>query len=365
MEEKEKIELGVQKFLNGEGTLSEIRLMVKLADTKGMTKKLEEMGYHMYTGAKLSSIIGLKRAVEEYLSSDKPSLTKIAKNNGIGRNVLSRRIKELGYDVINYQNKLKFNNTIFDSIDSEEKAYWLGFIFADGYISSSGNTFEISLKGSDKEHLEKFNKFMEHEDPNHVKINKVKCVNNGTITDRCRWAVQDTHLWKTLNSYGCTPKKSLTLQFPKKSIFKDISLIKHFIRGYWDGDGCISYGNKEHSKAFLAVLGTEDFLTEMKNYLPLKFDYILQSHKTNPLTKILCIQGKNGLELSYYLYNNSKIHLKRKFERYLEYCRLYKELYRELQTKNGEVCDDNPVVNSGIKKSESPYSVEIEPEKSE
>ena len=120
-----------------------------------MTKRLEEMGYHMYTGAKLSSIIGLKNAVEEYLNTEKPSLTKIAKNNGIGRNVLSKRIKELGYDVVNYQNKVKFDNTVFDSIDSEEKAYWLGFIFADGYISSQeGNyNFEISLKGSDKEHL--------------------------------------------------------------------------------------------------------------------------------------------------------------------------------------------------------------------
>ena len=72
-----------------------------------MTKRLEEMGYHMYTGAKLSSIIGLKNAVEEYLNTEKPSLTKIAKNNGIGRNVLSKRIKELGYDVVNYQNKVK------------------------------------------------------------------------------------------------------------------------------------------------------------------------------------------------------------------------------------------------------------------
>lgn len=361
MEEKEKIELGVQKFLNGEGTLSEIRLMVKLKDTKGMTKRLEEMGYHMYTGAKLSSIIGLKNAVEEYLNTEKPSLTKIAKNNGIGRNVLSKRIKELGYDVINYQNKVKFDNTMFDSIDSEEKAYWLGFIFADGYISSQeGNyNFEISLKGSDKEHLQKFNKFMKHEDINHVKMGKVSC--EGVECERCRWGIYDKHLWEVLNSYGCVPKKSLILEFPKESIFKEKSLIKHFIRGYWDGDGCLSWGNKEHTIPCLGVVGTEDFLTSLKNYLPLEYNYSLQGKNSSTTTKQFTVNGKNGMKLAYYLYNNSTIYLQRKYEKYLEYCRLYKELYRELLGKNGEGCDATAVVNSEITKgSESPYSVESE-----
>ena len=69
-------------------------------------------------------------------------------------------LQENGIEVINYQNLTKFNENVFDSIDTEEKAYWLGFIFADGYISLKGNSFELSLKGSDSEHLDKFNKFM-------------------------------------------------------------------------------------------------------------------------------------------------------------------------------------------------------------
>ena len=67
------------------------------------------------------------------------------------------------------------------------------------------------------------------------------------------------------------------------------------------------------------------------------------------------------MKLAYYLYNNSTIYLQRKYEKYLEYCRLYKELYRELLGKNGEGCEANAVVNSEIAKgSESPYSVESE-----
>ena len=51
----------------------------------------------------------------------------------------------------------------FDVIDTEEKAYWLGFIYADGYISSIDKAgFEIALKAEDSNHLHKFNRFMEH-----------------------------------------------------------------------------------------------------------------------------------------------------------------------------------------------------------
>lgn len=119
-------------------------------------------------------------------------------------------------EIINKQNRVKFNEHIFDVIDTEEKAYWLGFIFADGSISSNPikgekkarYVFEISLKGDDSYHLEKFNKFMEY-DGNNVKVSNSKC--GGKLFKRCRWMIANKHLWETLNSYGCVPNKSLTL----------------------------------------------------------------------------------------------------------------------------------------------------------
>ena len=367
---EEKLNLAVEKFLNEEETLGKLKLQLKLPNTKVITERLEELGYRMYSGAKASSVKNLKAAVEEYILeyANNPSITKIATKYKIGRAQLSNRLKELGYEVINHQNKLKFDETIFDSIDTEEKAYWLGFIFADGYISStpleedkkSSYQFELSLKADDSEHLHKFNKFMKHKD-NIVKINDVKC--NGTICKRCRWGVNNKHLWTALNNKGCTPRKSLTLEFPNINIFKDESLIRHFIRGYWDGDGCLSWSDHDHKRPHVSALGTEDFLTEMKKYLPLKFNYILgynDKHK-NTITRVLSVVGRNGYDLAKYLYSNATIYLDRKYEKYLEYCRLYEESYKELSGNIGETPEmDNTEINLEIKESESSYSVEVE-----
>lgn len=294
------------------------------------------------------------------------SLTKMEQKYGISRQTLSRRFKKLGIDIVNKQNELKFDNTVFDSIDNEEKAYWLGFIFADGYISSTNNTFEISLKGSDKEHLDKFNKFMKHKDRNHVKLGKVKC--GESIYDRCRWSITNKHLWNTLNSYGCTPNKSTTLQFPLITIFKYDHLVRHFIRGYFDGDGCFSrYLHKTIVSPHIELLGTPEFLNMIEKYSNI-FGKRGKDKRWKNNTEYVNFSLKEGVAFINYIYKDSKIYLDRKYKLYQFFkqgSRSLQEWNELLQTENGEICDDNPVLSSETKGSEPVYSVEIEPEKSE
>ena len=356
MEINETIELGVQKFLNGEGTVSEISRKLKLDNSKLLYNRLLELGYKASKGIKTSYVIALKRAVDEYILNinNNPSLTKIGEKYGIERHSFSRRLKELGYEVINHQNKLKFNENVFDCINTEEKAYWLGFIWADGYIDSSPldpdkksiYNFELSLKADDVKHLEKFNKFMEHVN-NNVKISNTKC--GKKIYKRCRWFITNKHLWSTLNNLGCTPQKSLTLQFPNESIFESEDLIRHFIRGYWDGDGCLSWCNKEHTIPSISVLGTKDMLEGIKRHIPeLSNRSLFLNDKKNKITKVLSSEHKVAFKVIDYLYSNSTIYLQRKYEIYQIYCRLYEKSYRGLEGKNGEGCDANTVLNSEI-----------------
>ena len=296
------------------------------------------------------------------------SLTQMAKREGTSRQTLAKKFKELGIEIINKQNRTKFNENIFDSIDTEEKAYWLGFIYADGSISSIENkpkpkyTLEVSLKGSDIEHLHKLSKFMECEEDK-IKLSNAKC--QGKSFKRCRFAITNKHLWKTLNNYGCTPRKSLTLKFPDIDIFKNNSLIRHFIRGYFDGDGCFTRQIHTHIVSpAISMLGTPEFIYAIKNYI--NIDSCLGHDKRHTdRTIILEFCKNNGIEFINYLYQNSTVYLNRKyklFEFFKNGSRSVQE-WAELQSGNiGEIPEkENPEINSEIKESESSYSVESEP----
>ena len=297
------------------------------------------------------------------------SLTKIAKQFNTSRHTLSKELKAKGIEIINHQNETKFNEHIFDVIDTEEKAYWLGFIFADGYIDSSPLEenkkskygFELSLKGSDAEHLHKFNEFMGHNKDN-VKIGYVNC--NGKRCVRCRWYVSNKHLWNTLNSLGCTPRKSLILKFPEKRIFQDTSLIRHFIRGYFDGG---YYKNIKTFSPICTFLGTKEFLQVLCSYCELLTDRTI-NHKSNENVYEVSCTHNIASKLLHYLYDDANIYLQIKYNRAIflwNSCRSLEKLSEFLQTNIGEGCDANTEITTETKESVASQSVELEPEKSE
>ena len=297
------------------------------------------------------------------------SLSTIAKLKNTSRNTISEHLKKCGIKVINKHNQAKFDEHIFDTIDTEEKAYWLGFIYADGYIANTKNKkkkkyiFELSLSEKDVNHLYKFNTFMKYEGDN-VKIGNVKCGKN--IFKRCRWSVGNKHLWNMLNNLGCVPNKSLLLKFPNISIFRNKSLIRHFIRGYFDGDGCFSrHVCKKIISPYISILGTEQFLKGIVSNLPMKFKYVLRNNsKDQNITKSLHTYKLYLEQFINYMYKDATIYLDRKYKLYEFFkngCRSIQEWIEFNGSKSEEVWDDNAEVNVENKDSISPYSVEIEP----
>lgn len=248
-----------------------------------------------------------KRTIRDYL------LANDVKVEGLSETTIIPNKNILGLS----KSDKRFNFNKFKIIDSEEKAYWLGFIYADGYISNEGFIFELGLQAKDVAHLHKFNRFMECNDNNvkyHPKITLDK------VYDGYRWNIKNEKLWNNLKTHGCVPNKSLILEFPDISIFSDYSLIKHFIRGYWDGDGCISFTNKTK---IVSVLGTNMFLSEMKNYVPTLKDKNVLLHKNE--TYVIQTTHKKAYETLKFLYQDATIYLDRKYEKFLEICRLYEE----------------------------------------
>ena len=149
----------------------------------------------------------------------------------------------------------------------------------------------------------------------------------------------------------------MTLEFPSESIFiesKNYSkedLIKHFIRGYFDGDGCLSYYTHDDVvKPKIALLGTPSFLTSVKSILK-NYDI----HSGN----ILADKRSNATYINIhhnflsFIYTNSSIYLNRKYKKFtlLNFCRSKKKFLELLQTNIGEDCDVNPEITTETKES--------------
>lgn len=243
---------------------------------------------------------------------NKSGLTQreIAKELNVSRATIQRALRKLGIHTPNYHNTLKFDNTVFNCIDTEEKAYWLGFLFADGSVSSTNNNIELSLSVKDLSHLEKFKLFLNSSTK--IKVSTIT-VNNKNF-DRCRLTVTDKYFKEKLISLGCTPRKSLTIKFPNEHIFKYDYLKYDFIRGYVDGDGCISYTRT--GRLSLSIIGTKEFLQEIKQLFPLSFGkaFIKDKRWKNNTYYISCSANNADIVLTK-LYKDSTIYLERKYNR--------------------------------------------------
>lgn len=289
-------------------------------------------------------------AIKEYLGTpeEERSLTKVGEKYGVRRQTISKYLKDMGIEVVNYQNRARLDETVFDSMDTEEQFYWLGFLYADGNISKTGNRLELTLALKDIDHLEKFRNFLKL-------TTEIKTVlRNGHYA--CRLYVRNKHLWETLNNLGCVPCKSLILEFPKKEIFKNNKMfILHFIRGYVDGDGCLSYyWNKQHTSinTQVSIVSTESFLNSIKKLFGNKHGYIHNKSSKDWENKAyqLTFNGAIARKFARYLYEKATIYMQRKYEKYLYFCRLEEESSLRKSSKIGEGWDANTEVNSGITK---------------
>ncbi len=132
--------------------------------------------------------------------------------------------------------KHSFNEHFFDVIDNSTKAYWLGFLMADG--CNTGDELQVELSVKDKNHLSKLKKQLQAtQSISHRKRGKHEMVS---------LRLASRQFCQTLTKLGCKQRKSFTLRFPKIS---DL-LARDFIRGYFDGDGCIHLRRDKRNKSW-------------------------------------------------------------------------------------------------------------------
>lgn len=125
---------------------------------------------------------------------------------------------------------IEYNRHIFDNIDSPEKAYWLGFIIADGYLNDNKHMVRIKLGDKDKHHLEKFIEFIQGD------LSMLKSEIHNT-TGKQEWYVSmySKEVCQALKKLRVEQAKSSKEHIPPISA----QYYRDLIRGLWDGDGFI------------------------------------------------------------------------------------------------------------------------------
>lgn len=206
----------------------------------------------------------------------------------------------------------------FNYIDTEEKAYWLGFLYADGSIHR--NEVALGLHTQDENHIIKFKLFMEYEAP--IKYPKPNC---------CRISITNKSIAEDLIEKGCFRRKSSILKFPTESQVPN-HLISHFMRGYFDGDGCLSKHVKRNRYSF-SVLGTYEFISRYQDILietcGCNRTKLGQRHPDRPNNNYTLVYGgrkdiKNILD---FLYKDATVYLDRKYNKYLQFINDYSKVY--------------------------------------
>lgn len=220
-------------------------------------------------------------------------VTEIGRILGIDRTAVSRNLKKLGYNT----SRNPLIKDIFHVIDSEEKAYWLGFLYADGYISKY-NQIEVSLSPKDKEHLAKLKLFVN--------------TNTNIIEDehRCRLLFCSKEMAADLAKLGCINNKSLILTFPTEEQVPD-TLLRHFLRGYVDGDGCLCCTNKTQQFSITSTKAFFEGMLKRTGWDKNKCNYY-------PSGKAITWRSHKDVTPQYlkYLYDGATIYLNRKYEKY-------------------------------------------------
>ena len=190
---------------------------------------------------------------------------------------------------------------------------------------------KISLAYKDLEHVEKFGDFVlknhNGKELAHPYMAKLK----GKEFPSAKVAVTNKKIVTDLIALGCTENKSLTLKFPNENqVPKDLQ--RHFIRGYFDGDGSIStpknsYGPRKNGRT-ISFIGTQDFLQSIidifVNEVCTDFGEINLYQKRNQQAwQFSKTKYDTNKEIYEYLYRDATIYLKRKYERFAD---LYSKL---------------------------------------
>lgn len=250
------------------------------------------------------------RVVELYRSGR--SLSEVATIVGLKSPVSIRNILLKYNEPI--RSKAGFSNMdlvhdYFETIDTERKAYFLGFLLADGSVSERENSQPVIRMEINKDDKYILGAIKEDIKPD----SSVLYTNKNCVA--LRW--HSLKMFNDLNRYSIFPNKTGGKFFPKDQIPK--LLMNHFIRGFLDGNGWITNRSAHYGKNIYKNIGFSDglrVLTELRDYLTETLNLYKVSVIPHGGTYMIIYGSKEDVDsLVTYLYSDATIYLTRKYEK--------------------------------------------------
>ena len=206
--------------------------------------------------------------------------------------------------------KYDVNEEFFDIINSESKAYWLGFLLADGHVSTDGKII-LALQSRDYDHLEKFRDAVSSNHPIHYREED----------DAYFLNIGSRRMKESLYRKGFHNQKSLGFDVPKVVSEVPYDLENHFIRGYFDGDGSVGIYKQTHypDKPMynFSIMGIKPFLDYISGvagiYSQIKYD-----DRTQNMHFLVTRSKKNIMKYKDFMYRDANIFMDRKHDIFIE-----------------------------------------------
>jgi intein-encoded DNA endonuclease-like protein len=310
---------------------------IKPFDKKGMIKKYNRtwtaiclkafsMGYGVNKQKEYNLKISHEEIIQEY--NNKKSIVNIAKDYNSSVRYISLILKQNGIKQRTYEEnnrKYSIDESFFEKIDTEEKAYLLGLLYADGYNNEKEGNVILTLQDKDVDLLNKISIVMNNE--NNLRfISKEKQRKEGKNDRDCyQYSMYSKKISKDLANLGCIQSKTFKIEFPNDNQLPK-HLTNHFIRGYFDGDGSIYSAKRKNNwkdNYGFNIIGTLSLLADIQkilvNELGLNFTKMntIKNKDAAYNIKYITYGGLNNcIKIKNYLYKDATIYMDRKFDKF-------------------------------------------------